>query len=75
KDVSILRGELELQGKKATVVIANPNGISCRDCSFSGINDIKLIAGSSTCKFSKTFTISDIGSSVVFDMRNKLDNN
>ncbi|WP_322091161.1 hypothetical protein [Proteus mirabilis] len=59
--------------KKATVVIANPNGISCRDCSFSGINDIKLIAGSSTGKFSKTFTIADIGSSVVFDMRNKLD--
>ncbi len=73
KDFSILRGELELQGKKATVVIANPNGISCRDCSFSGINDIKLIAGSSTGKFSKTFTIADIGSSVVFDMRNKLD--
>ncbi|AUU35761.1 filamentous hemagglutinin N-terminal domain-containing protein [Proteus mirabilis] len=75
KDVSTLRGELELQGKKATVVIANPNGISCRDCSFSGINDIKLIAGSSTGKFSKTFTIADIGSSVVFDMRNKLDKN
>ncbi|MEX6392606.1 hypothetical protein [Proteus mirabilis] len=55
------------------MVIANPNGISCRDCSFSGINDIKLIAGSSTGKFSKTFTIADIGSSVVFDMRNKLD--
>ncbi|HBC6053300.1 two-partner secretion domain-containing protein [Proteus mirabilis] len=75
KDFSILRGELELQGKKATVVIANPNGISCRDCSFSRINDIKLIAGSSTGKFSKTFTIADIGSSVVFDMRNKLDKN
>ncbi|MBI6485442.1 filamentous hemagglutinin N-terminal domain-containing protein [Proteus mirabilis] len=75
KDFSILRGELELQGKKATVVIANPNGISCRDCSFSGIDDIKLIAGSSTGKFSKTFTIADIGSSVVFDMRNKLDKN
>ncbi len=76
KDFSILRGELELQGKKATVVIANPNGISCRDCSFSGIDDIKLIAGSSTGKFSKTFTIADdIGSSIVFDMRNKLDKN
>ncbi|HGN1279793.1 TPA: filamentous hemagglutinin N-terminal domain-containing protein [Proteus mirabilis] len=75
KDFSILRGELELQGKKATVVIANPNGISCRDCSFSGINDIKLIAGSSTGKFSKTFTIADIGPSVVFDMTNKLDKN
>ena len=76
KDFSTLRGELELQGKKATVVIANPNGISCRDCSFSGINDIKLIAGSSTGKFSKTFTIADnIGPSVVFYMRNKLDKN
>ncbi len=75
KDFSILRGELELQGKKATVVIANPNGISCRDCSFSGIDNVKLIAGSSKEKFSKTFTIAGIGSSVVFDMRNKLDKN
>lgn len=75
KEFSILRGELELQGKKATVVIANPNGIICHDCSFSGIDDIKLIAGSSTGKFSKTFTIAGIDSSVVFDMRNKLDKN
>ncbi|HFK2133956.1 TPA: filamentous hemagglutinin N-terminal domain-containing protein [Proteus mirabilis] len=75
KEFSTLRGELELQGKKATVVIANPNGIFCHDCSFSGINDIKLIAGSSTGKFSKTFTIADIGSSIVFNMRDILDKN
>ncbi|MER1808330.1 filamentous hemagglutinin N-terminal domain-containing protein, partial [Proteus mirabilis] len=75
KEFSILRGELELQGKKATVVIANPNGIICHDCSFSGIDDVKLITGSSTGKFSKTFTIAGIDSSVVFDMRNKLDKN
>lgn len=76
KKLSILRGELELQGKKATVVIANPNGIICHDCSFSGIDDIKLITGSSTGKFSKTFTIADdIGSSIVFNMTNKLDKN
>ncbi|EOI2315006.1 two-partner secretion domain-containing protein [Proteus mirabilis] len=75
KEFSTLRGELELQGKKATVVIANPNGIFCHDCSFSGIDDVKLITGSSTGKFSKTFTIAGIDSSVVFDMRNKLDKN
>lgn len=59
KEYSILRGELELQGKKATVVIANPNGIYCHDCSFTGANDIKLITGSSTGKFSKQFTLTD----------------
>ncbi len=62
KKRSMLEGELELQGKKATVVIANPNGISCNNCSFSGFteaNDIKLIIGSSTGKFSKQFTLTD----------------
>ncbi|HEK0622326.1 TPA: filamentous hemagglutinin N-terminal domain-containing protein [Proteus mirabilis] len=62
KKRSMLEGELELQGKKATVVIANPNGISCNNCSFSGFtesNSIKLITGSSTGKFSKQFTLTD----------------
>ncbi|HGN0210813.1 TPA: filamentous hemagglutinin N-terminal domain-containing protein [Proteus mirabilis] len=62
KKRSMLDGELELQGKKATVVIANPNGISCNNCSFSGFtesNSIKLITGSSTGKFSKQFTLTD----------------
>ncbi|EOG1982699.1 filamentous hemagglutinin N-terminal domain-containing protein [Proteus mirabilis] len=70
KEFSILRGELELQGKKATVVIANPNGIICHDCSFSGANDIKLITGSSTVKFSKQFNITNAG--ISFSFLNKL---
>lgn len=77
KKLSILRGELELQGKKATVVIANPNGIICHDCSFSGIDDIKLITGSSTGKFSKKFTITDASASFSFsneEPRNKFMN-
>lgn len=56
---SHLAGELALQGKSATVIIANPNGISCFDCSFFGINDIKLITGSTTDKFSKKFTLTN----------------
>lgn len=52
---SLLRGELSVLGKKADVFIANPNGISCYDCSFSGVNDIKLITGSSQEQFSKEF--------------------
>ncbi|CRL60303.1 filamentous hemagglutinin N-terminal domain-containing protein [Proteus penneri] len=70
---SELRGDLELQGKKATVIIANPNGISCYDCSFSGIDDIKLISGSSVGKFSKEFTITD--NPVDFAFFNKLPRN
>lgn len=70
---SELHGDLELQGKKATVIIANPNGISCYDCSFSGIDDIKLISGSSVGKFSKEFTITD--NPVDFAFVNKLPRN
>ncbi|WP_368879154.1 two-partner secretion domain-containing protein [Proteus mirabilis] len=75
KGFSILRGELELQGKQATVVIANPNGIFCNDCSFSGTDDVKLITGSSTGKYSKTFTTANIISGITFNMQNKLDKN
>ncbi|HEJ9415034.1 TPA: filamentous hemagglutinin N-terminal domain-containing protein [Proteus mirabilis] len=70
---SILDGELELQGKKATVILANPNGISCYDCSFSGADDIKLITGSSTGKFSKQFTLTD--ASINFTFFDKLAKN
>lgn len=70
---SALRGDLELQGKKATVIIANPNGISCYDCSFSGIDNIKLISGSSVGKFSKEFIITD--KPVNFAFVNKLPRN
>ena len=58
---SLLNGELFVIGKKADIIIANPNGISCYDCSFSGVNDIKLITGSSQEQFSKEFDLSNEG--------------
>ncbi|WP_109400755.1 filamentous hemagglutinin N-terminal domain-containing protein [Proteus sp. TJ1640] len=70
---SALLGDLELQGKNAAVIIANPNGISCYDCSFSGIDNIKLISGSSVGKFSNEFIITD--KPVDFAFFNKLPRN
>lgn len=70
---SILNGELELQGKQATVILANPNGISCVDCSFSGTNHIKLITGSTASKFSKEFNLTD--ANIDFSFINQLTRN
>lgn len=70
---SLLAGELALQGKIATVIIANPNGISCVDCSFSGTNDIKLITGRTTDKFSKEFNLT--GANFNFSFMNQLTRN
>lgn len=54
-----LDGKLAVTGKMADVIIANPNGLDCFDCSFSGVNDVKLISGSSIEKFDKTFKLSN----------------
>jgi filamentous hemagglutinin len=40
---SVLEGALEVFGKNAAVVIANPNGFGCDGCSF--INTSKLTIG------------------------------
>lgn len=69
---SLLNGELFVIGKKADIIIANPNGISCYDCSFSGVNDIKLITGSSQEQFSKEFDLSNEG--IVFSFEKILKN-
>ncbi|MDR5616669.1 filamentous hemagglutinin N-terminal domain-containing protein [Arsenophonus sp.] len=45
---SQLNGKLEIAGKKADVIIANPNGISCDGCRFSNIGGLTLTSGRPT---------------------------
>ncbi|HGJ5884546.1 filamentous hemagglutinin N-terminal domain-containing protein [Arsenophonus sp.] len=45
---SQLNGKLEIAGKKADVIIANPNGISCDGCHFSNIGGLTLTTGQPT---------------------------
>ena len=41
---SQLKGKLEVFGKTASILIANPNGISCDGCSFSNVWRVSLAA-------------------------------
>lgn len=50
---STLKGFIEVNGQKADVIIANPNGISCSGCSFVNTNKAILTTG--------TVTLSDTG--------------
>ncbi|HBW8901446.1 filamentous hemagglutinin N-terminal domain-containing protein [Klebsiella quasipneumoniae] len=43
--MSNLKGFIEVNGQKADVVIANPNGISCSGCSFINTNKAVLTTG------------------------------
>ncbi|HBV3207490.1 TPA: filamentous hemagglutinin N-terminal domain-containing protein [Klebsiella pneumoniae] len=45
KNASSLKGFIEVNGQKADVVIANPNGITCSGCSFVNTNKAILTAG------------------------------
>ncbi|MBW5408213.1 filamentous hemagglutinin N-terminal domain-containing protein [Morganella morganii] len=42
---SQLRGNMHVDGKKAHLIIANPNGITCNGCSVSGTEKLTLAAG------------------------------
>lgn len=42
---SRLRGNMHVDGQKAHLVIANPNGIACNGCSVTGVNSLSLAAG------------------------------
>lgn len=39
---SFLLGKLEVAGEKADVLIANPNGLTCKDCGFINIGNLTL---------------------------------
>ncbi|EKK0324544.1 filamentous hemagglutinin N-terminal domain-containing protein [Klebsiella pneumoniae] len=45
KNASSLKGFIEVNGQKADVVIANPNGITCSGCSFVNTNKAILNTG------------------------------
>ncbi|HIB8863100.1 TPA: filamentous hemagglutinin N-terminal domain-containing protein [Klebsiella pneumoniae] len=45
KNSSSLKGFIEVNGQKADVVIANPNGITCSGCSFVNTNKAILTTG------------------------------
>lgn len=42
---SRLSGNMYVDGKKAHLIIANPNGIACNGCSVTGVNSLNLAAG------------------------------
>jgi filamentous hemagglutinin family protein len=42
---SSLQGKLEVGGTRASLIIANPNGIDCNGCGFINASDAALIAG------------------------------
>lgn len=46
KKTSLLEGKISVLGQDAELIIANPNGIDCYGCQFSGSDKVMLIAGS-----------------------------
>ncbi|PHM72340.1 ShlA/HecA/FhaA exofamily protein [Xenorhabdus sp. KJ12.1] len=44
-NASHLQGMLEVAGNKASVIVANPNGITCADCGFINMADATLTTG------------------------------
>ncbi len=44
-DISKLLGYLEVAGKSADVIIANPNGITCQGCGFLNVENLTLATG------------------------------
>lgn len=72
---SQLNGRLSVIGEKAAVVIANPNGIDCNDCSFAGTDSVKLITGRSKDKYSDTFKVTDSAINFAFNNNRILKNN
>lgn len=45
---SAINGRVDVLGKKAAVVIANPNGISCNNCSFTNASRVTFAAATPT---------------------------
>ncbi|HFO0562177.1 filamentous hemagglutinin N-terminal domain-containing protein [Proteus mirabilis] len=45
KKTSSLKGKISVLGQNAELIIANPNGIDCYGCQFSGSDKVMLISG------------------------------
>lgn len=56
---SLLEGRLSVLGQDATLIIANPNGIDCNGCQFSGSDSVVLISGKFDSVKGDNFYLSD----------------
>lgn len=54
---SNLEGITEITGNQAALIIANPNGISCRGCGFINTPRVSLIAGATTGNHQPDFAL------------------
>ncbi|HEJ9413037.1 TPA: filamentous hemagglutinin N-terminal domain-containing protein [Proteus mirabilis] len=56
---SSLKGKISILGQDAELIIANPNGIDCYGCQFSGSDKVMLISGKLDSVTGEKFYLSD----------------
>ncbi|HFK8542259.1 TPA: filamentous hemagglutinin N-terminal domain-containing protein [Proteus mirabilis] len=56
---SSLKGKISILGQDAELIIANPNGIDCYGCQFSGSDNVMLISGKLDSITGEKFYLSD----------------
>ncbi|HEJ9660763.1 TPA: filamentous hemagglutinin N-terminal domain-containing protein [Proteus mirabilis] len=56
---SSLKGKISILGQDAELIIANPNGIDCYGCQFSGSDNVMLISGKLDSVTGEKFNLSD----------------
>ncbi|MBI6229939.1 filamentous hemagglutinin N-terminal domain-containing protein [Proteus mirabilis] len=59
KKTSSLEGKISVLGQNADLIIANPNGIDCYGCQFSGSDKVMLISGKLDSIKGEKFYLSD----------------
>ncbi|OZS66898.1 hemagglutinin [Proteus mirabilis] len=59
KKTSSLEGKISVLGQNADLIIANPNGIDCYGCQFSGSDKVMLISGKLDSIRGEKFYLSD----------------
>ncbi|EMR3752946.1 filamentous hemagglutinin N-terminal domain-containing protein [Proteus mirabilis] len=59
KKTSSLKGKISVLGQNAELIIANPNGIDCYGCQFSGSDKVMLISGKLDSITGKKIYLSD----------------
>ncbi|WP_368911051.1 two-partner secretion domain-containing protein [Proteus vulgaris] len=59
QETSKLNGDLSVLGKASALIIANPNGIECNQCQFSGVNNVSLVTGVNDINNKDHYNMSD----------------
>ncbi|WP_368911050.1 two-partner secretion domain-containing protein [Proteus vulgaris] len=59
QETSKLNGNLSVLGSTSALIIANPNGIECNQCQFSGVNHVSLVTGVNDINNKDHYNISD----------------